>query len=118
MEQKYGTFCEIFGCNPRNRILEFFLEIRAMDFSTGDIAKETGLTRATTYNTMEELIAQKYLIPTRKVSGSQLFKLNTEKNEVKFLIQIFNKILKDIVKDYDKEKAVYAVNHPSLTQGA
>ena len=55
MENKYGEFCEIFGITPRNRIIEFFLEMRGLDFSIGDVAKETELNRATTYNTIEEL---------------------------------------------------------------
>ena len=100
MEQKYGTFCEIFGCNPRNRILEFFLEMRELDFSIGDVAKETGLNRATTYNTMEGLIREGYILPTRKVSGGQLYNLNMDKPEVNMLIQSFNFVLHGIVKGY------------------
>ena len=89
----YGEFCEIFGANPRNRIIEFFLEMRGLDFSIGDVARETGLNRATTYNTIEELVKAKYLILTRKVSGAQLYILNVEKEEVKILINTFNTIL-------------------------
>ena len=108
MEVKWGQFCEIFGVNPRNRILEFFLEMRELDFSIGDVAKEIELNRATTYNTIEELTKEKYLIPTRKVSGGQLYKLNIEKKEVKFLIEAFNMILNRIVKQYDKKEKVCA----------
>ena len=91
--QNIGEFCEIFGLTPRNRIIEFFLEMRGLDFSIGDVARETGLNRATTYNTIEELEKAKYLIPTRKVSGAQLYILNVEKEEVKILINTFNTIL-------------------------
>jgi len=101
------TFCKVFGINPRNRILEFFLEMRDLDFSIGDIAKETELNRATTYNAMEELIKEGYIILSRKVSGGQLYKLNKEKKEVKILIESFNLILGKIVKAYEKKK-VYA----------
>jgi len=91
--QNIGEFCEIFGLTPRNRIIEFFLEMRGLDFSIGDVARETGLNRATTYNTIEELVKAKYLILTRKVSGAQLYILNVEKEEVKILINTFNTIL-------------------------
>ncbi len=108
MKKTYGEFCEVFGITPRNIVIEFFLEMRGLDFSTGDIAKETGLNRATTYNTIEELTNAKYLIPTRKVSGSQLYKLNIEKKEVKVLIRVFNLLLEDIGKEYNDKQEIYA----------
>ena len=105
MRKSWGEFCEVFGVNPRNRIMEFFLEMKGLDFSIGDVAKETGLNRATTYNTMEELIDAEYLIVTRKVSGGQLYKLNTEKREVLVLIKVFNLLLKNVVEEHqEKEK--------------
>ncbi len=111
MEKQWGAFCDVFGINPRNRIIEFFLEMREADFTIGDIAKETGLNRATAYNTTEELLKEAYLIPSRKVSGGQLYKLNTQKEEVKVFIKTFNIILKEIVheyKDHTKRKKLYA----------
>ena len=96
----WGEFCEIFGASPRNRVIEFFLELRDLDYSVGDLARETELNRATTYNVMEELIKNKYIIPTRKVSGSQLYKLNESKKEVKILIKVFNLVLDSIAEEY------------------
>lgn len=43
MENTHGEFCEIFGLTPRNRIIEFFLEMRGLDFSIGDVAKNLNL---------------------------------------------------------------------------
>ncbi len=102
--KKWGDFCEMFGATPRNRIVEFFLEIRELDFAIGDVAKETGLNRATTYNTIEGLLAQKVLIPSRKVSGGQLYKLNKEKREIKVLIEVFNLILSRIVNEHSSKE--------------
>lgn len=104
-EKKWGEFCEMFGTTPRNRIIEFFLEMRELDFAIGDLAKETGLNRATAYNTIEDLLAQKVLMPSRKVSGGQLYKLNKDKREIKVLIEVFNLILSRIVNEHpSKEK--------------
>ena len=108
MENRYGEFCEIFGITPRNVIIEFFLEMRGLDLSIGDVAKETGLNRATTYNTIEELTNTGYLIPTRKVSGSQLYILNTNKEEVKVLINTFNMILQSIAEKYKEKQRLVA----------
>ncbi len=105
---EYGRFCEIFGEIPKNKILEFLLEMRELDFSIGDIARETRLNRATTYNIMEQLIKNKYVILTRKVSGGQLYKLNMDKREVQLLIKIFNLILDSIAMEYKEKSKAYA----------
>lgn len=107
MEPEWGEFCKVFGVNPRNRILEHFLAMDILDFSIGDIAEETGLNRATTYNIMEELIKEGFIIPTRKVSGTQLYKLNKEKYEVKILLKAFSMILKKILDEYEENENVY-----------
>lgn len=51
-KNQYGEFVRIFEMSPRNIVLEFFLEIRDLDFAIGDVAKETKLNRATAYNIM------------------------------------------------------------------
>lgn len=100
---KGGQFCNVFGNNPRNKIIEFLIETRELDYSIGDIAKETNLNRATTYNIVTELINEKYIIPTRRVSNSQLYKLNESKEEVKILIKVFNMILNKIVEKHSEK---------------
>ena len=97
-KKNWGEFCSIFGVTPRNRILEFLLEGRELDFSIGDISSITKLNRATTYNTISELIKEGFVIESRKSANAQLYKLNFEKHEIKLLINIFNFILEDIVK--------------------
>ncbi|MEK6812554.1 MAG: helix-turn-helix domain-containing protein, partial [Nanoarchaeota archaeon] len=96
-----GEFSKVFGPTPRNKIMECFLELRSLDNSAGDIAKETGLNRATTYNNIALLEKDGYLTKTRKVSGSQLYKLDEKKPEVKILIKVFNMMLTDVAKRYE-----------------
>src|SRR3989338_7622348 len=103
-----GELCKIFGITPRNRILEFFLEMREIDFGRGDVDRETGLNRATTYNTVEELIRQEIIVPTRKLGNTQLYKLNIHKPEVRALIEAFNVLLENIVKENNSEQLVEA----------
>jgi len=109
MEDKpWGDFCEIFGVTPRNRILEFFLSLDGLDFTISDIAEEVRLNRATTYNTMKELINDEYIILSRKVSAGQLYKLNKNKLEVKKLLKVMDQIIDKIYDDYTKKEKVYA----------
>lgn len=103
-----GEFCKVFGDTPRNRILEFLLAGRELDFGIGDVAKETGLNRATAYNTMEELIHDGFVVPTRKLGNTQLYKLNKNKSEVKALLEAFDMLLDKIAKEYQDEGFVEA----------
>ena len=105
-ETLWGEFCKVMGATPRNRILEFFLAMRDLDYSIGDLALETQLPRATAYNIMEELIKEEYLVSSRKVSGSQLYKLNRNKREVRMLIAIFDMILDKIAKEYAPKEPI------------
>ncbi|HLD33230.1 MAG TPA: hypothetical protein VJB66_00795 [Candidatus Nanoarchaeia archaeon] len=103
MTEETGAFCNLFGGTPRNRILEFFLEMRGMDYGIGDVAREAGLNRATTYNTMEELLKSGLIIPTRKLGKTQLYSLDLKNSEVQFLIKIFDRVLEHVVASYEEK---------------
>jgi len=108
INNRWGEFCRVFGVTPRNRVLEFFLACRELDFTIGNVIKETGLGRATAYDTTEELIREKYVIPTRKVAGGQLYKLDLKKKEVKVLIRALNMVLRGIAEEYSKKEEAVA----------
>lgn len=101
-----GEFCRILGITPRNRVLECFMEGREMDFSSGSIAEATALNRATTYRVMEELAQEKYIMPSRRISGAQLYKLNKDKREVKVLLAVFDMILNKIAEEYTTKPSI------------
>ena len=88
-----APFLVLFGISPRTLILEFFLEMRDLDFSIGAIARELGMCRATAYNTMHRLLAEELVIPSRKVGNAQLYKLNLKSKKVHPLIEVFDEIL-------------------------
>lgn len=93
-----GNFCKLIGINPRNRILECFIEMRNVEQALGDIATELNIPRATVYLIAKGLIAQKYILPTRRISNAQLYKLNTDLPAIQMLIQLFNKANKTHMK--------------------
>jgi len=105
-KKMWGGFVDVFGNTPRNRILEFLLEMKDLDFTIGDISREIELNRATTYNVMEDLINEHIVRPTRKISGTQVYKLNTDKKEIKVLLITFNHILEMISKKRELSKMV------------
>jgi len=98
---EHGEFCKILGVTPKNVILEHFLALRGIDYGIGDVAKITGLNRATTYTIMKELIEQRIVKPSRIVGRTQLFKLDESNPNVKKLIEMFNHLLDKIVDEHD-----------------
>lgn len=106
MKKETGIFCEVFGDNPQNRILEFFISLRELDHSVGDMARELDLNKATAYNVMGRLIKRKIVLKSREVSGAQLYKLNTELPEVKIMIIAFNKALEIILNENSEKQKV------------
>jgi len=106
--EEWGEFCNLFGSTPRNRILEFFLEMRSMDYGLGDVAQETGLNRTTTYNTMEELLKSKLITPTRKLGRTQLYGINMKNPEVKVLIKVMDNVIEHIAAGEHQEEVIEA----------
>lgn len=91
---EHGNFCQVLGVNPRNAMIEFFIEGKELDYGIGDVAKELNLNRATAYNTLKELLKDKSIISSRKIGKTQLYKLNLKNKKNKLLIDIFHVILK------------------------
>jgi len=89
-----GEFCRVIGTTPKNRILEFLLASRGIDFGIGDIARETTVNRITTYLIMNKLIDEKMVKKTRVVGRTQLYMINPENERVQKLMAVFNTILK------------------------
>ena len=104
--KEYGEFAKICGPTPRNIILEFFLALRTLDYGIGDVAEDCGLSRATTYNTIAELLKEKLIVPSRIVGRTQLYKLNIDEPNVKKLIEMFNLILDKIVDEHNSDEIV------------
>ncbi len=101
-EKPWGTFCDVFGPTARNRVLEIFLEGPGVDNGLGNIAEESGLSRAAVYVIIEELLEQRLVVPSRKVGRTQLYKLDMNKEEVKALLKAFDLTLKLVAKEVER----------------
>lgn len=98
LHQEVGIFAETLGVNPRNAMIEYFVDIPTLDHSLGDIAREYGLNKATAYNTARELLAEGLIVPTRKVGRTQLYKLS-ESKQAQRLLMIDKLLFKEAAKE-------------------
>lgn len=99
MAKEIGIFCEAFGDTARNKLIEFFLEMRSTDFGIADVAKELKMNKATAYNVSKELIERKIILPFRIIGKTQTYRLNTQNMLVKGLIKAHNELMKNFVQE-------------------
>lgn len=102
---KKSLFIELLGDSPTIRVLDFLLTERELDFSISDMARNSGIGRATLYRIWEQLIRNDVIIPTRTIGKSKLYKLNINNTKIKKLLEIDDMlILEELRNKAEKHK--------------
>jgi predicted transcriptional regulator len=102
MEEK-SIFIEFMGDSPTIRVMDYLLTERGLDFSLTDIADNSNIGRATLYRILDNLIKNRIIIPTRVIGRAKLFKLNTENEKIKKLIEIDDMLIIEEMKKMAKK---------------
>ena len=92
--RKGGVFCETYGLNIQNIVLEYLLENQGLDFAVGDMAKETRISRPKAYSMIKELEKKKYVKKSRVIGKTQLYKLDKTNKRIRLIIKDFKECLK------------------------
>jgi len=105
-----SIFIEHFGDYPKIRVLDFLIESEDLDYSMTEIMKNSNVGWTSFKGIWKNLLKNKVIIPTRKIGNAKLFKLNTENEFVKKLVEIDRKITKEETdKLFSKEKIKISV---------
>lgn len=99
-----GVFCETYGNTIHNRILEYVLENQDIDFAIGDMAKELGISKPKAYEVIKYFEVKKYIIKSRLVGKTQLYKLSKENKRVKLFLKDFKECLRLVVEEYSEDE--------------
>lgn len=67
----------VLGDHPKVKILSV-LSSQGRDISVSQIAEQSGMSRSTVYNHIDDLQAVNVVVQTRKVGGSPLYQLNRD----------------------------------------
>ncbi len=86
-------FIRILGDTPKIRILNYMIQVRGLDFSMSDIARNSNVGWATLNRMWKEFVELKVVIITRKVGKAKLYKLNEENPAVVKLVEVYKKLL-------------------------
>ena len=93
-------FLDLFGVNPRARVLDFFVENDTLDYSKDQVAEITGVSWISLDKFWDNLIKMGIIKKTRKIGKSELFKLNELDPIAKYLIKIDKELT---LRDLDRE---------------
>ena len=104
-----SVFLNKFGDYPINRVLDFLVVFNKFDYSIADIAKNSGVGYSTLKILMKELIKNKFVVHSRDVGKSKMFKLNNENPIVKRFMQFYWDITNNIVLDKKLEAKEIAI---------
>ncbi len=79
---------DLFGDCPQVKIVETFAENHDDSLSGPDIARITGVTKATVYAHINKLLKEDIIRKVRKVGKTQLYQLNNDNPKAKIILML------------------------------
>lgn len=92
-------FTKAVGNTPKIKVLEFLIEGRELDYSLSDIAEGSGIGRTTLFRVWKDLEKLQFVKQTRTIGNAKLFRINRENVFVKKLIELFDSLIKESLKE-------------------
>ncbi len=92
-------FLEIVGESPTMKMLQYLIEGRHFDYSLTDISQGSGVSWGTLHSVFPKFMKYKIVINTREIGRAKLYKLNQENKQVKILIELYDSIILNNLKN-------------------
>ena len=101
---------KLLGNNYQSRILEILIENYKDEFTIPEIIEIASTSRGSTYQYIRTLVKDNIINETRKIGNTQLYKLNKENSNVKYLILIEHNLLKKEIEKVVKIKEEFSID--------
>lgn len=88
--QEQSVFLRTFGDYPFIRVLDFLMYSRDFDYPFTEIAKNANVNFQTLKKLWPKLEENKFIMTTRALGGTQLYKINIANPNVKKIIELNN----------------------------
>ncbi len=109
MTYEKSLLLETIGDTIENRVIDFLIEGKGIDYSKKDISDGCEISRPTVYKILPMLLEDKIIKVTRKVGRITLYTLNTENEKIKALLKLEEILLKKSFESVEA-KAVAAIS--------
>lgn len=108
-----SIFLQVYGDNPKLRVLDFLITFQDYDYSMKDIAKQAEVGYTTLKEFWPEFVKRNIVKKTRIIGNAKMFKLNTENPEVKqfmkFYWLVIDRETDKILEKNNREKSIMAI---------
>jgi hypothetical protein len=95
-----SRFVKIFGATPKVMVIDYLLDNTLLDFHKSDIAECTGISRSTLDTFFEELVRNRFIVPSRTIGRARMYMVNKRNPTVRKLLQVDRSL--------SREKAIIA----------
>lgn len=95
-----GVFCEVFGANVRNRVVENLLAAKYVGIAIPDLAKESGISKQRAYEIIYEFEKKAMIKRHRIIGKTQIWIINENNDEIKILQIAFKECMKLVGEEY------------------
>ena len=104
--KEQSIFIQTFGSYPLIKIFDFLIYSRDFDYPITEIAKNADVNFQTLKKLWPKLEQDKIVVPTRTLSGTKLYKINTASPIVKKLIELNNFLCWEFAEHIEKKQEV------------
>ncbi len=98
-------FVRTFGSSPVIKILNFLLQGRELDYSMSDIARNSDISWTTLNRVWSGMEKAGLIKNTRKIGKAKLYRLNSDNEVVKRLIDLHKQLLIEETENYFAKRA-------------
>jgi predicted transcriptional regulator len=88
MADEDSIFIKTFGNYPAIRIIDFLIESDIFDYPITEIAKNSGIHFQTFQKIWPRFVKNEFVVKTRKLSNSELYKINKSNVVIQKLIEL------------------------------
>ena len=105
-----SVFREAYGNTMQNRILEYLLERRELDFAVCDMARTLNISKPKAYEIVKKFEKKNFVKKSRIIGKTQLYILDRENKWVKIHVRNFDEALNIAMEEYEKKHPEYFVD--------
>lgn len=104
MKHEKSLLLEVIGDSTENRIIDFLIEGKGLDYSKSDIAEGCSISRPTVYKLLPKLVKEGVVKQKRTIGRIALFELNKDNEKATILLKLEGVLLKKSFEELEEKQ--------------